>query len=206
MIVDPLIEKFILDLLPARDEVLAEMEAQAAERDIPIVGPAVGSLLAVLVRSCQAKRIFELGSAIGYSTLWLARAAGPGSEIHFTDSSATRADEARGYFERAGVADRIHIHVGDALTELSRAQGQFDFIFNDVDKVGYPAVLDAVPSRLRAGGLFVTDNTLYHGRVLRPQEHSSSAVVDFDTKLFKSQEFLSCMIPLRDGLAIAVRG
>lgn len=205
MIVDPEIEKFILGLLPARDAVLAEMEEQARQREIPIVGPAVGALLDVLVRLSHAKRIFELGSAIGYSTLWLARAAGPGAEVHYTDSSAARADEARRYFERAGVADRIRIHVGDALEELGRVPGEFDFIFNDVDKTGYPTVLEAVPSRLRAGGLFVTDNALRHGGVLDPRDAASRAVLDFDSKLFASKEFASCIVPLRDGLTIAVR-
>ena len=205
MIVDPEIEKFILGLLPARDAVLAEMEEQARQREIPIVGPAVGALLDVLVRLSHAKRIFELGSAIGYSTLWLARAAGPGAEVHYTDSSAARADEARRYFERAGVADRIRIHVGDALEELGRVPGEFDFIFNDVDKTGYPTVLEAVPSRLRAGGLFVTDNALRHGGVLDPRDAASRAVLDFDSKLFASKEFASCIVPLRDCLTIAVR-
>lgn len=205
MIVDPEIEKFILGLVPARDEVLVEMEAQAERRNIPIVGPAVGALLGVLVRLSHAKRIFELGSAIGYSTLWLARAAGPGAEVHYTDSSAARAEEARRYFERAGVADRIQIHVGDALEELSRVPGEFDFIFNDVDKTGYPAVLEAVPGRLRAGGLFVADNALYHGGVLHPQNAASSAVLTFDRNLFVSKEFTTCLIPLRDGLVLAVK-
>ena len=98
----------------------AEMEAEARSRNIPIVGPAVGSLLAALVRLSGARRIFELGSAIGYSTIWLARAAGPGAEVHYSDGSEANARQATGYFERAGVADRITIHVGDALASFAR--------------------------------------------------------------------------------------
>ena len=91
MIVDPAIEKYLLDLLPARDETLAEMEARAARERIPIIGPVVATFLSILVAVSGAKRIFELGSAIGYSTIWLARAAGPDAEIHYSDGSAENA-------------------------------------------------------------------------------------------------------------------
>ncbi|MFN3326332.1 MAG: O-methyltransferase [Bryobacteraceae bacterium] len=205
MITNPEIDRYIHDLIPPRDEVLAEMERSAAERRIPIVGPAVGVFLAQLVMISGAKRIFELGSAIGYSTIWLARAAGPGAEVHYSDGSPANAREARGYFERAGVADRITIHTSDALDALAATPGEFDMIFNDVDKEGYPAVLAAVPVRLKRGGLFVTDNTLWHGRVLDPQDEESRAVVEFDRKLFSSKEFWSSILPLRDGLTVSVK-
>ena len=153
MITDPSIEQYLHALLPPRDEVLTEMEAYAAEHQIPIVGPVVARFLASLVMMTKAKRLFELGSAIGYSTIWLARAAGAGAEVHYSDGNPTNAEQARGYFERAGVAARIQVHVGDALTCLAATSGSFDVIFNDVDKDGYPAVLEAVPNRLQTGGL-----------------------------------------------------
>ena len=160
MITAPEIERYLLDLLPPREEVLSEMEALAARKKIPIIGPTVATFLSLLVTVSGAKRIFELGSAIGYSTIWLARAAGPSAEIHYSDGSAENAKLAQGFFERAGVASRIHVHVGDALTALAGTPGQFDMLFNDVDKDGYPAVIAVAPSRLKSGGLFVTDNTL----------------------------------------------
>jgi predicted O-methyltransferase YrrM len=153
----------------------------------------------------KARRIFELGSAIGYSTIWLARAAGEGAEVHYSDGSAQRAERARGYFERAGVTDRIHVHVGDALTALAQTPGEFDLIFNDVDKEGYPAVLEAVPGRIRHGGLFVTDNTLWHGRVLDPHDESDHAVRLFNERLFASPHFYATQVPLRDGVSVAIR-
>jgi len=205
MIVNPEIEKYILNLIPPRDEILAEMEAEAARETIPIVGPAVGAFLAVLVLSSRAKRIFELGSAIGYSTTWLARAAGPDAEVHYTDSSPANAERARHYLERAGLADRVHIHIGDALTALANVSGEFDFIFNDVNKDGYPAVLEAASSRLKRGGLLVSDNTLWHERVLNPADQTSSSIVEFNSKLFKSSEFITCLVPLRDGLTVGVK-
>jgi caffeoyl-CoA O-methyltransferase len=151
MIVNPEIERYIESLLPERDDVLCEMEEYAAQHKVPIIGPAVATMLAGLVRLTGARRIFELGSAIGYSTIWLARAAGEGAEVHYSDGSSANAERARGYFKRAGVEERITIHVGDALGALAAVDGEFDFIFNDVDKEGYPAVLEVAPGRLKLG-------------------------------------------------------
>lgn len=205
MITNPEIERYMLDLLPSRDPVLAEIEAYAAQHEIPIVGPAVGRFLSSLVLITKAKRIFELGSAIGYSTIWLARAAGPGCEVHYSDGSEENAARARSYFERAGVSGDIRIHVGDALTALASTPGAFDIIFNDVDKDGYPAVLKAAPSRIRTGGLFITDNTLWHARVLDPQNATDRAVCEFNRQLFSSPDFYVSQLPLRDGVSVGVR-
>ncbi len=205
MIINPEIERYLDSLLPARDAVLQEMESEAARRNIPIIGPAVGRVLAQLVMMSKAKRIFELGSAIGYSTIWLARAAGPGAEIHYSDGSAENAREAGGYFARAGVAPSIHVHVGDALDSLAQTSGEFDFIFNDVNKEGYPAVLEAVPTRLKRGGVFVTDNTLWHERVLHPKEESDRAVVEFNRELYESVHFFTVLFPIRDGLSVSIK-
>ncbi len=205
MITDPNIEQYMNGLLPPRDEVLAEIEVYAAEHNIPIIGPAVARFLASLVIMTKAKRIFELGSAIGYSTIWLARAAGPDAEVHYSDGSPENAQHAQASFERAGVASRIHIHVGDALTALASTPGSFDLIFNDVDKDGYPAVLDAVPDRINRGGLFITDNTLWHSRVLNPQEATDHAVCLFNQRLFASPEFYVTQLPIRDGVSVAIR-
>jgi len=205
MIVNPEIERYMERLLPARDAVLQEMEEQAARRNIPIIGPAVARVLAQLVMISKAKRIFELGSAIGYSTVWLARAAGPGAEIHYSDGSAQNAREAVGYFERAGVAHLIQVHVGDALTSLAQTAGEFDLVFNDVNKKGYPTVLAAIPTRLKSGGLFVTDNTLWHERVLNPQGESDLAVTSFNRQLYDSAQFFTVLLPIRDGVSVSLK-
>ena len=105
------VEQYLYSLLPARDEVLAEIESQAIKRDIPIVGPAVGRLLYQLAFAAKAKTVFELGSAVGYSTIWWARAVGEGGRVTYTDGDRKKADEARGYFERAGVAEIGRAHV-----------------------------------------------------------------------------------------------
>ena len=161
------VEDYLYSMLPARDEVLTEIESEAAKNKVPIVGPAVARVLYQLALISRAKTVFEMGSAIGYSTIWWARAVGDGGRIIYTDGDRKNADKARRYFERAGVADRITIHIGDALELLSEQKGQFDIIFNDVDKTDYPRVLKLAIPRLRKGGLFVTDNVLWSRKVRR---------------------------------------
>ncbi|MFN0101250.1 MAG: O-methyltransferase [Bryobacteraceae bacterium] len=205
MIVNPALEQYIAGLLPARDPVLAEMEAYAFANSVPIIGPGCATILAQLVVMTGARRIFELGSAIGYSTIWLARAAGPGAEIHYSDGDPANAVRARGYFERAGVADRITIHTGDALMALAETTGEFDMIFNDVDKEGYPDVHAAVPDRLRVGGVFATDNTLWKAQVLDPQDEETVGVDTFNRRIFADPRFLTSLIPLRDGITLGIK-
>jgi len=197
----------MLSLLPARGVVLKEMEEQAGKRDIPIVGPAVGRLLHQYARLINAKRVFELGSAIGYSTLWWAEAVGDSGEVYYTDGDPKNAEEARGYFERAGVAGRIRIGIGDAIEQFAEQKQEFDIVFNDIDKEGYPRVLDLVVPRLRRGGLFITDNVLWSGRVIQQnaKEESTRAIQEFNRRLYGMKEFFTTIIPLRDGLAVAVR-
>jgi len=201
----PYVEKYIYSILPKRDAVLSEMERYAKRNDVPIVGPAVGRMLAQLVQLIGAKRIFELGSAIGYSTLWMARAAVPGAEIHYTDGNPASAQRAKEYLARAGVSDRVTIHVGDALTALDAATGEFDLIFNDVDKHGYPEVFSKAVARVRSGGLFITDNTLWSGRVARkakPSDRNTRAIQQFNRLCYASPDLFPVLVPLRDGVLV----
>src|SRR5271169_3861998 len=149
MITDPKVENYLYAMLPERSAVLMEIERQAKERDIPIVGPAVGRLLYQYGRLIGAKTVFEMGSAVGYSTIWWAMAVGEGGNVHYTDGSRKNADEARRNFERAGVADRIEVHVGDALELLSERKEEFDVLFCDIDKPDYPRAGRMASARVR---------------------------------------------------------
>jgi caffeoyl-CoA O-methyltransferase len=218
---DPVVQKYLLDVLPERDDTLREMERQAEKRNIPIVGPAVGRLFYQLARIARAKTVFELGSAIGYSTIWWARGVGDGGRVVYTDSNKKNADEARRYFERAGVSERVDIRVGDALEIFSEEKpSSYDIVFNDVDKEDYPRVFRLAAQRVRKGGLFVTDNVLWSGHVARaalgvksggksndPEASSAAtkAIVEFNKLLYGSQDFFTTIMPLRDGVAIALR-
>lgn len=200
-------EKYIYEILPARDPVLREMEQQASKRDIPIVGPAVARVLYQYARLINARKVFEMGSAIGYSTIWWARAVGEGGQVIYTDGDPKNADEARGYFQKAGVEKQIRVEVGDALELLSEQKQEFDIIFNDVDKEDYPRVLHMVSSRLRRGGLFITDNVLWSGRVAEknPKEAATRAIQEFNKQLYSMPEFFTTILPLRDGVSVSVK-
>ena len=207
-IVIPEVESYLYSLLPPRDAVLAEMEAQAKQRNIPVVGPAVGRMLYQYAQLIGARRVFELGSAIGYSTLWLARAVGPQGKVFYTDGDPKNAAEARGYFERAGVRDRIEVKVGNSLELIQETQEEFDLIFNDVDKHQYPDVLPLALPRLRRGGLFITDNVFWSGRVgrtLRAGDRETLAILKFNQLLYQTPELFVTLLPLRDGLAVCLK-
>jgi len=212
---DQRVENYLYAMLPPRGPVLEEMERQAKQRDIPIIGPAVARLLYQYAKLIDAKTVFEMGSAIGYSTIWWAEAVGSGGTVHYTDGSQKNADEARGYFERAGVADRIQMHTGDALELLSERKEQFDILFCDVDKHDYPRVFTMASARVRKGGLFLIDNTLWSGRVAyaagNPDlpkgepERSTQGVVELNRLLYASPDWYTTIIPLRDGVTVALR-
>jgi predicted O-methyltransferase YrrM len=200
------VEDYLYELLPPRDSVIGEMEEYAARHDTPIIGPAVARLLTLLVQISGAKRIFEMGSAIGYSTIWLARAAGPKAQIFYTDGDSKNAERAREYFRRAGVAKRVRIQVGNALELVGKTPGKFDLIFNDVDKHQYPDALKAALPKLKRGGLLVTDNTLWSGRAARPVapgDKHTLGVQEFNRLTYASQELYTVLLPLRDGVTIS---
>ena len=201
------VDDYIYSMLPKRDPVLAEMEDYATQHEIPIVGPAVARVLQQLAMSINARTVFELGSAIGYSTIWWAQAVGEHGRVIYTDGDSKNAERARGYFARVGVSNRITLHVGDALELLSEQKQEFDIIFNDVDKEDYPRVLRLVAPRLRKGGLFITDNVLWSGRVAdkNATDSRTKAILEFNRKLYDTPEFYTTILPIRDGLAVALK-
>lgn len=205
-ITTPEVEDYLYQMLPARDEVLAEMEADAAENDYAIVGPAVARVLYQLAVISGAKKIFEMGSAIGYSTVWWAQAVGENGQVVYTDGDPKRAEKAKAYFERAGVSKRIKVRVGDALEFLSEEKDQYDIIFNDVDKTDYPRVFRLALPRLKSGGLFITDNVLWSGKLRRPNpDEPTKAIAEFNKLIFQSPDLFTTILPIRDGVAVCVK-
>lgn len=197
------VDKYLYDLLPRGDSLLHEMESYAHKHGYFIIGPAVARLLALLAQISGARRVFEMGSAIGYSTVWLARAAGPQAEIFYTDGDPANALRAEAYFRRAGVARRIRVLTGDAIALLKKTPGQFDLIFNDVDKHQYPAVLRAAVPKLRPGGLLVTDNTLWSGKVTRAAKDADTrGIQQFNRLAYASKQLSTVVLPLRDGVTV----
>jgi len=205
-IVNADVEKYLHAVLPRRDKVLVEMEKLAKRNDIPIIGPAVGRLLYLLAKISGASRIFEMGSAIGYSTIWLARAAGPRGEVFYSDGSPENHQRARAFCRRAGVASRIHFGWGDAFELFDNTRGAFDLIFIDIDKHQFPEALRKAWPRLRRGGLLLADNTLWSGKVAAaPKDVETRAIQEFNRRLYADKKFFPVIVPLRDGLTVALK-
>jgi len=207
-IVNPRIEEYLRRLYDDGDKVRLEMEELARQRKFPIVGPLVGRMLEVLTRTIGARRIFELGSGYGYSALHFARAAGAGASVHCTELSEENVSLAQGFLGRAGVWDRVTYHRQEATAALREAGGVWDIVYLDIDKDGYPPVVDLAHAHLRPGGLFITDNVLWSGRVLEGEDDGRPAtrgVKDFTARLFAHRGFVPFVNPTRDGVAVALR-
>ncbi len=207
-IVDPRIMEYLRRLYDDGDPVRKEMEALAEKRRFPIVGPLVGRHLELLTRSIGAQRVFELGSGYGYSALHFARAVGEGGVVHCTELDEENVRLAQGFLLRAGVWERVTYHREEATAALRRVGGTWDIVYNDIDKDGYPATVDLAHAHLRPGGLFITDNVLWSGRVLDGEDDGSPAtrgVKEFTRRLLAHRGFLTAIDPTRDGVAVALR-
>jgi caffeoyl-CoA O-methyltransferase len=211
-IVDPRVEEYMRSLLGRYDEpVLLEMEAEGRERGFPIIGRLVGVTVELLARSVGARRVFELGSGFGYSAYWFARAVGPGGEVHGTDGDPDNEPKALGYLSRARLAEPVRWHVGDAVTNLNAVEGEFDVVYNDIDKEGYPDAWRAARDRIRLGGLYVCDNVLWSGAVADPRgdhgrdERTTSAILEHNRLIAEDEAFVSSIVPTRDGVFVALR-
>jgi predicted O-methyltransferase YrrM len=207
MIVEPRIEAYVDALWASPDPVLAAMEALAERRRFPIVGRHTGALLGLLARCIGARRVLELGSGYGYSALWFARALAEDGKVICSDLSADNRDLAMGYFRTAGLESRVEFHVGDGLAIAREQAPGFDIVFNDIDKEDYPRSVDVAVRLLRSGGLFITDNTLWRGKVAEegPADATTEAVRAFNKLVFSRPDLESIIVPIRDGLTVCRR-
>ena len=172
----------------------------------PIVGAAEGSLLYILARAIGARRVLELGTAIGYSGSWLARALPDRGELVTVERNPGTADIARRNFEAVGVADKVRVEVGEATEVLPRLRGPFDMVFNDIDKAHYLAVLPHCLRLVRVGGLLVTDNVLWQGGVARgSRSREARTIRDYNEALARDPRVVVAIVPLRDGVSIALK-
>ncbi len=201
-ITHPDVEQYLYELLPPRDPLLVRLEQEARERAIPIVGPLVGRLLALLVRLTRAKRVLEIGTAIGYSTIWLARAC-PGRVVTIEYNKAI-AQEARRNISEAGLGRRVRVLVGDGMDLVPTLRTKFDFLFLDAEKHQYRALLDLALPKLKRGALIVTDNVLWSGRVAQPNpDETTQAIREFNEYVHKHPALETVIVPVRDGLALS---
>jgi predicted O-methyltransferase YrrM len=193
-------------LLPPRDPLLAEMEALAG-RDVPISDPEVGRLLSILARARASRRILEVGTAIGYGTLCLARGA-PEARVLTIDSDPERLETARRFLERAGVLERVELLQGAALDVIPRIDGPFDLVYLDAVKTEYRRYLDLLLPKMAIGGLVVADNLLWKGLVASPPDEpdrDADALRAFDGYLMIHPQLEAVVLPLGDGVGLAVK-
>jgi predicted O-methyltransferase YrrM len=200
------IVEYILNVTPERDEVLEEMERLALERSFPIIGPLVGRTLYLFAKITQAKRILEMGSGYGYSAYWFAKGTPKDAEIICTDGSADNAARAADFFKRGKINQKIKYLVGDALKLIDEVDGEFDIIFNDVDKHQYPRVFRKALPRLRKGGLFISDNVLWSGKILnRKPDADTAGILTYNRMIYSSKDLFTTILPIRDGVSVSLK-
>jgi predicted O-methyltransferase YrrM len=211
-IVPDAIEHYLAGLNRASDPVLDEIARGNATRGLPLVDAEVGALLRVLATSIAATRMLEIGTAIGYSGIWLAGALPAGGMLVTMEFDEERAREARDNVARAGLSDRVSVVTGDAQLKLAKVSGPFDLIFQDGDKKLYTPLLDRLVALLRPGGLLITDNVLWDGEVVpgfqrapRQNPDDTRAIIEYNQRVAAHPQLLTSIVPLRDGVSISVK-
>jgi predicted O-methyltransferase YrrM len=203
------VSAYLESLVPARDPELVAMEAYAREQDFPIIGPVVGHLCYQMARMIGARRVFELGSGFGYSTAFFARAVeeNGGGVVHHVVWDEALSTQARTHLNALGYGGLITYHVDEAIETLRSQDGPFDLIFNDIDKHAYPASLPVIESKLRPGGVLIIDNMLWSGRIFDPRDSSAdtAGVREITRMLTTSPKWTTSVIPIRDGVVVAIR-
>lgn len=211
MIITPAVQAYLLTLRPPPDPVLAEMEAHAARDDVPIVHSPTGQLLTFLAASTRAARLVEVGTAIGVSTLYLARGMAADAELVSFEIDAARREAARGYLERAGALRGVDLRLQDAREGIASLQGPLDLAFIDGVKGEYRDYFDALVPLMRPGGVIAIDNVLMSGSVAEGvagglwTEAHVVGMRAFNERLMAHHDLIATITPVGDGVALAVR-
>ena len=204
-------EEYLEGLLPKRDRLLLAMERFAGQNGVPIADPEVATFLEITVRAIQARRVLEVGTAIGYADVFMARAMPPDGKIVTIDVSDDMIGKAREYVKRAGLEDRVEFHKGPALTVIPILDGPFDLVYLDAVKEEYGAYLDLALPLTRVGGVFVCDNVLWKGQVASGRlltdryRRSTEALRRFNDYFVQHSQLLAQILPVGDGLAYGVK-
>jgi predicted O-methyltransferase YrrM len=201
------LERYLSRHYWTEDEVLREVRADIAERGPQIqVSAEAGRLLALLVRLAGATRVLELGTLFGYSGIWMARELPPGGRLDTVERETLHADAAEHWFERAGLADRVTVHRGNALDVIATLPGPYDVAFIDADKAGYPDYARLSLERLRPGGLVIADNAIRRGRITQAGiDADMDGVREMHDLLGGDDSLVATTVPVGDGLALAVK-
>jgi predicted O-methyltransferase YrrM len=203
------VEQHIEELVPARPDILTEMERLADEKDFPIIGPAVGQLCYQITRLSGARSVFELGSGFGYSTAWFARGVkeNGGGVVYHSVWDAELSNQAKHFLGRLGYNHIVRYHLGESVQTLKESKGAFDIVSNDIDKEGYPESLDVIAAKVRSGGVLIVDNLLWHGRIFDSEDQSAATkgVRELTNRIARDPNWIASLLPMRDGLMMALR-
>jgi predicted O-methyltransferase YrrM len=201
------LNNYLDELLPERPAVMLEMEKLAKDRNFPIIEPQVGRILYQYTKIIGARRVFEMGSGFGYSAYWFALALPEDGKVICTEAAGNNIDLAEDFLKAAGLLHKVEFKKGDAIKILAQTNGTFDIILNDVDKDDYPRALETALPRLRVGGLLITDNALWHGRVVNnPQpDVYTKGVLEFNQLAMAAEKLWTTILPVRDGLAVSLK-
>jgi predicted O-methyltransferase YrrM len=211
MIVSDAVREYLARTAPPPDPTLAAMVEHGTREGIPIVVPETGRLLHVLALACRARRVLEVGTAIGVSTLYLARALPEDGVIVSFEIDEQRHQAARSYLERAGVLDRADLRLQDAREGLTELSGQFDFAFIDGVKAQYGDYFDAILPLLAPGAVLTVDNVLMSGTVAegrsdgRWSEEQIANARAFNERVLGHPELVGTLTPVGDGVLVGVR-
>jgi predicted O-methyltransferase YrrM len=211
-IVPDLVEGYLASLNQQSDDVLREIADAGAVAGLPLIDAEVGAFLRVLVTAIGARHVLEIGTAIGYSGIWMAAALPADGMLLTMEKEPGQVKTARANFERAGVAARVNVMSGDAALLVHKVAGPFDLIFQDGSKALYVPMLDRLVTLLRPGGLLVTDNVLWDGEVVpgfiaAPARNAAdtAAIAEYNRRLYADKRLTTSIVPLRDGVALSVK-
>lgn len=200
------IESFLYKSFPNPDRILEKIDKFGQRNDIPIIGPLVGRFLHLLVRACKPRSILEIGTAIGYSTIWLASALPDSSRLTTIEIDEKILRTAKENIEKAKLATKVRLLLGDAAKLVPLMNEGNDLIFLDTEKSLYPKLLPDLIRLLNVGGFLVADNTLWGGRVAtNDRSKATLAVKDFDNKIINDRRLFTVIIPIRDGVSLSYK-
>ncbi len=204
--VSPELDAYLESLLPTREPVLARIEGEIATENVPGIGPQVGALLSLLLRAASCRDLIELGTATGYSAIWLAR--GCSGRVVTLELDPGRAARARGNLAEAGLGDRVEVVEEEAMSYLGRPGPRVGCVFNDLlnsfpDEAVVERCFQLSMARLEPGGLLLADNALRRGEVLEPSAQPARNVARWNRLVASEPRLRSVVVPLRDGVSIA---
>lgn len=206
MIVHPDIVDYLEKLAPIPDPVLEEMEQLGKARNFPIVGPLVGRLLAALVQFGHVHTVLECGSGFGYSAMWMALTLPENGKITCIEFDEQNIRQAKKFFERAELSHKVSFMRGDAVEIVSELSQTYDLILNDVNKEQYPNILPLLLKKLRVGGMLITDNVLWKGKVAHNNDDGlTSKIRQYNDMLIQEKSLWTSILPLRDGVALSIK-